>query len=337
MTRNGKTIVASLVVASIATITYLHHMTAAHEQRLHSIYNELHYLPLLAAALLFGVRGALLCFLLMSLFYLSYLVLDWSGTLLFLMDNFVHLIFPGVIALVLGFFVDRERKHRQELEKERYLSGLGQAAAAVVHDLKNPIFVIAASLARIRDGRGDLQRSVRVAEEGAKKLERIVQGILDFARPSTTGKLDQDLRKTVCSACDSCREKAEAAGVHILVETSPELMLLSLDVLQIERALVNLLSNAIESSKSGQPVSVSLRRESKNAVIAVSDRGNGMDKETVDHLFVPFYSKKNKGTGLGMVIAKKIIEEHGGRIEVASRQGVGTRVNLLLPLKVNGV
>lgn len=336
MTRNGKTIVASLIVASIAAITYLHHMTAAHEQPLHSIYNELHYLPLLAAALLFGIRGALLSFLLMSLSYLSYLVLDWTGTFLFLMDNFVHLIFPGGVALVLGFFVDRERLYRKKLEKERYLSGLGQAAAAVVHDLKNPIFVITMSLARIREGRGDIMRSVRAAEEGAKKLDRIVHGILDFARPTTTDKLDQDLRNIVLSACDSCREKAEEAGVNMLVETSPEPVTLSLDVLQVERALVNLLSNAIEASMIGQTVSVDLRKEGKNAAILVSDQGNGMDKETVDHLFVPFYSKKSKGTGLGMVIAKKVIEGHGGLIEVRSQPGVGTRIRLLLPLKGTG-
>lgn len=108
MGRTGKTIFTASLVVSVAAITYLHHITGMDKQPLHSIYNELHYIPVLAAALLFGVRGALFSFLLISLFYLTYLLFDWSGTLIFLMDNFVHLVFPGLIGLVLGAFVDEK-------------------------------------------------------------------------------------------------------------------------------------------------------------------------------------------------------------------------------------
>ena len=95
---------------------------------------------------------------------------------------------------------------------------------------------------------------------------------------------------------------------------------------------MNLVNNAIEASQKGQSVSIVLRKRNDMAIIKIRDYGKGMDEETLRHLFIPFYSKKSSGTGLGMAVAKKIVEEHEGRITVKSRPATGTKIAVHLPL-----
>jgi signal transduction histidine kinase len=99
----------------------------------------------------------------------------------------------------------------------------------------------------------------------------------------------------------------------------------------IQRALVNLVNNAIEASQRGQRVSIRLLQRNDEAIIEIRDYGKGMDQETRRHLFIPFHSKKGGGTGLGMAVARKIVEEHGGRITVISRPAFGTNIAVRLP------
>jgi glucose-6-phosphate-specific signal transduction histidine kinase len=129
---------AVLIGCSIPLIMYLDHSTSGN-QPLHSIYAELHHIPLLLAALIFGFRGALLASLMLSLLFASYMVADWHGASLRFVDHSIHIIFPVIFALLIGFLVDLRTKIRRQLEQHRYLSGLGQAAAVLVHDLKNPL------------------------------------------------------------------------------------------------------------------------------------------------------------------------------------------------------
>lgn len=98
------------------------------------------------------------------------------------------------------------------------------------------------------------------------------------------------------------------------------------------RALVNLINNAIEASGKGQQVDITTTAAKKRLIISIADHGSGMDKETVENIFVPFYSKKSGGTGLGMPIAKKIIEGHKGRIRINNKSAEGTAVIIELPL-----
>lgn len=106
-----------------------------------------------------------------------------------------------------------------------------------------------------------------------------------------------------------------------------------IDGLQMERALTNLITNAIDASDKGQEVLISGLSEKNSMVIKIKDHGSGMDRETFENIFTPFYTKKKGGTGLGMPIAKKIIEEHQGKIYVQSRSRVGTEVTIKLPYK----
>lgn len=105
----------------------------------------------------------------------------------------------------------------------------------------------------------------------------------------------------------------------------------SADSFNLQRALINIINNAIEASSKGQQVRIALVARKGLVFITVKDYGSGMDSETVENIFFPFYSKKSSGTGLGMAIAKKIIDGHQGRINIKSQTGSGTEVEIELP------
>jgi len=121
--------------------------------------------------------------------------------------------------------------------------------------------------------------------------------------------------------------------VNLLTTVPASPVYMELDSFQMERALINLLSNAIEASGRGQDVKVGMVSAKDTLAITIVDQGPGMDRETIEHIFTPFYTRKKEGTGLGLPIAKKVIEAHKGKIRVASKPGDGTEVKIELPYK----
>ena len=329
---NRRFLAAVLIGLSVLLIAYLHHSTTYSNPPLHSIYAELHYIPLLLAGLIFGFRGAALTSLLVSLLYGAYILIDWPGASLWVLDNSLHIVFPAMFALLVGFLVDRERRHRRQLEKNLYLSGLGQATAILVHDLKNPLLTIKAVMRRFQHGRISLGEAAGVVDEAVDRAERVMDGALDFAKPLQLNQGEEDALAVVGRLVRACTAKAEDEGIKLTVDAPKQPLTLSVDSVYLERALVNLVNNAIEASQGGQEVVIRLLLRNESATIEIRDHGRGMDKEALENVFIPFYSKKDRGTGLGMAVAKKIIEAHQGRITVASRLGFGTEIGIDLPL-----
>jgi len=320
------------VVVFAIVITYLHYFVFR-EQAPHVILEELYYIPLLLGAWFFGLKGALLTYLFVSAIYLPYLFGDWLSNPLDMIDRLLHLLFSGIFAFLAGFLIDRGRKYQKRFEKDRYLAGLGQAAAAIVHDLRNPLISILGFTKRIREAKGDIGAAVRVIEDSALNMQRIVDGVLDFARPVQLEFNEKDIRTVIDQACDSCKTKAEEREVTLSKDIPPDPIHLVMDGFHMQRALINLINNAIEASGHGQEVIVRCAKQKDHVVIRIKDSGQGMDPETLENIFVPFYSKKNTGTGLGMAIAKKIVDEHKGRIHVKSQPGTGTEVMTELPYR----
>jgi signal transduction histidine kinase len=319
------------IVVSNLLIAYLQLSVIPEIQALHHVYTELHYIPLLVGAVAFGMRGAVLTFLLTTTFYLTYVFASWTGAPVSIVETSVHLLVSGAFAVLAGFLVDREKRQRQQLKRQRSLAGLGQAVAAVVHDLKNPVITILAFVRRVREGKGDLETAMKMINDSAQNMERAVRGILDFAKPINVTAEKQDVRGLVERVCELCRAKAEEGGVRLIKDLPVKPVVVAMDAFCMERALTNLVNNAIEASNKGQSVEIRVLTDSEKAAIMITDHGQGMDGETLENTFTPFYSKKSAGTGLGMAVAKKIIEEHEGEIAIISELGVGTEITVTLP------
>jgi signal transduction histidine kinase len=246
-------------------------------------------------------------------------------------NQLFHAIFSGSFAVIAGALADREKKRQEHADKEHYLAGLGRAAATIVHDLKNPIITIAGFSRRIMQRKGDRDLALQIVMDSAEKMQDIVHGALDFAKPVKLDLKHEDICNIMRSAYKLCNERAQQAGIRILERIPAEPVMCAVDGAHLERALVNLISNAVEASKEGDAIIVSAKAEDKIFCITVKDSGEGMDRKTLENIFIPFYTSKSSGTGLGMAITKKVIQAHKGKIKINSKPGQGTEVEVEVP------
>ncbi len=320
------------IVTLTLLITYLHFGTMRQFSP-RVILEELYYLPLLLGVLRFGLTGAIVTWLFVSAAYLPFFFGPWSTSLPELMDRVLHLVFTGVFASVACFLAGRERIKLRQAEQERYLAGIGQVATVIVHDLKNPLVSILGFARRLREEKGDVTLGARTIEDSALNMQRIVNSVLDFAKPLQLDLKDVDIRDVIRLACESCRTKADSKSVALTTQLPPAPVTSSIDSLHFERALINLIDNAVDASKSGAVVTIAAAVDRNCIAITIRDQGAGMDREAMANLFTPFYTTKDAGTGLGMPISRKVVEAHAGRLDINSRQGVGTEAAIRLPYK----
>lgn len=322
--------ILALIVTFPLTVTYLHHSVWGDSYD-HMVLEELYYLPLFLGAFAFGPRGAFFSYLYVSACYLPFFFGNWAPTPMSVLDRFLHLVFSAGFTFLVFFFVQRQRKAREEEERERYLAGVGRAAASIVHDLKNYLITILIYARFIREGKKSLDEGLQAIIDSAKSMEKIANDVMDLSKPLALDLKEEDVRKVLESAHASCQAKAGEKGIVLRLETPPGPLPAVLDGLWVQRALVNLVYNAVESSAPGQKVFLYLQPARDGVRIGVRDSGSGMDPETLKNIFLPFYSRKNQGTGLGMAIVKKVVDAHRGVIRISSKPDRGTEVVVEFP------
>ncbi|HYO96899.1 MAG TPA: ATP-binding protein [Polyangiaceae bacterium] len=250
------------------------------------------------------------------------------------------------LAVQLGVVIENSRQHRRLQERDR-LAALGQMAAGLAHEVKNPLGAIKGAAQLLGDPGGKLEPSDRefigIILEEVERLDRVVGSVLDYARPSKgdVGAVDVNavVRRTL-TVLGSDRE--EEWDIHTDLEE--DLPPARADAEQLRQVLINLLRNAIQAMGGRGQIHVTtrIRYERPSAAnaseepawlqIAVRDQGPGIAPQVLEKLFVPFFTTKATGTGLGLAISQRVVEEMGGRIEVASRPGSGSTFTVVLPL-----
>ena len=322
-----------VIVVLLVLITVLHFLLFE-QQAPYVVLEELYYTPLLFGAFMFGMKGAILTYLIVSVAYVPFFYGGWATGVVGIVDRGLHLIFSGFFAFLAGFFVERLKRQQKEVERNRYLSNLGQVAATIVHDLKNPLITILGFARRIREGKGNIDTAAEAIAESAETMQRIMHDVLDFTKPVRMELKEEDMRNIVRQASEACKTKAEEKGVTLVVDAPDIPITQAIDSFTLKRALANIINNAIEASDKGQVVEIAVATKKQSMAITIRDHGSGMDRETLDNIFVPFYSRKSSGTGLGMAIAKKIIDGHRGRILIESQPGKGTELTVEMPYKL---
>ncbi len=221
-----------------------------------------------------------------------------------------------------------------ELIRAEKLAALGRMAAGIAHEVNNPLQPILNCLeVAIEDseaGRLVDSEILRVAENEVQRIKSIVSRLLDFARPGNSEHALVDVHELVNEVLILTAKQLERAHVSVYTNLS-DAPPVSGNSTQLKQVLLNLVLNAMEAMPGGGDLEVSVYAEGKGTVIAVRDTGVGMDEQTVAHIFDPFYSTKDEGTGLGLAVTYGIVEGHGGTIQVESRPGQGTCFMLWLP------
>jgi signal transduction histidine kinase len=213
------------------------------------------------------------------------------------------------------------------------LAAIGQVAAAVGHELRNPLGVITNSLYLIRTAlpSGDterIERHLATADREIGAAVVIVEGLLGFARQSEPELEEFDLDDLVDEALSVA---APPAGIDVTRRRLDDVGGVRGDRQQLRQVLLNLLTNAYAAMDGEGVLMIDAVADGKRVEIRVSDTGIGMDEDTVNHIFDPFYTRKAKGIGLGLAVTRRIVEAHGGTIAVRSAPGEGTTFAVRLP------
>ncbi len=242
-------------------------------------------------------------------------------------------------------FVQRDITEFKNLEKKFYesqkLAAVGQLSAGIAHEVRNPLSSIKMSLQilekRMNPEGNDLKR-FRIAQREVEHLENLVNDVLIYAKPMAPKKEMADLQRILERSLSLCEQYIKEKQIQVKTNYDTEFPLLAIDAAMVEQALINLYRNAVDAMEVGGTLSISARllsREHREALIEIRDDGSGIAEEDMVHLFNPFFTKKQYGTGLGLTQVKKIIELHEGTIDVISEKGKGTEVTITLPVSEN--
>lgn len=229
----------------------------------------------------------------------------------------------------------QELKEAQDrLVRSEKLAAIGKLSTIVAHEIKNPLASIG-GFARILQKKANNETKVReiaaIIQQEVVRLERILENLLSLTwerhlefKPHNPNKLIKATLKVLSSKIEENRVVVNLS----LDETIPKLWL---DADKIKQVLLNIYNNAIHAMPSGGALTVRSRRQNEEVLIEIADTGHGIPEEHLEKVFTPFFSTKTHGTGMGLAICSKLIEDHGGRIEVSSREGVGTTFAIVLP------
>jgi signal transduction histidine kinase len=236
---------------------------------------------------------------------------------------------------------------QRELERRAHLATLGQKSAELVHDLRSPLTVIQGyvdmliELMKTQESGAPLDR-----EETASYLQNIEESVLrcrDMAEmwlDASRGNLRRaqvDLGRLIQSVAQDGQSAATRQGAGLQVDPGGEALMMEADELQLRRAVQNLVTNAIEAVSPGTgKVRIACLQNGDGIELSVEDNGSGMTEEQVRQATEPFFSTKQKkgGTGLGLFIARQVVEAHGGELRIRSRVGEGTRMTLAFPNRI---
>lgn len=240
---------------------------------------------------------------------------------------------------IIVVFVDVTETARAQLElqRNRALTAVGQMTAQIAHEIKNPLGSIrfAAEFLK-RQGatnhESDLS-TIEVIERSVDHLAAIVAQLSEFARPKKLNRSEINLNELLDELVPMVADRLNAKHMQVSKQYSPDIPAGHYDGTELRKLFLNLIINAVEASEPNSSIDLRTRLNADGQVLVdIVDRGCGMDAETLRRLFEPFYTTKEKGTGLGMAIAKHIAELHSGDLSVQSRTGAGTTATVTLPL-----
>lgn len=231
--------------------------------------------------------------------------------------------------------ITKQRITEQQLIKSEKLSAVGQLSASIAHEIRNPLTALKGFLQIMRSSATDKQENYfSIMSDEISRIEQITGELLMVAKPQVHHFRKENINEIMNDVTTLLSSQALMNNVEIHV-SAEELPLAYCVGNQLKQVFINLIKNAIESMPTGGQVSVNLSRLNENEIaIHIKDQGCGIPNDLLDNIGIPFYTTKQKGTGLGMMTSFKIIESHAGKINVSSKSGEGTSVTIYLPIIV---
>jgi len=239
--------------------------------------------------------------------------------------------------------IQQRTKEQQEMEAQLHLSErlatIGEMVAGVSHEIKNPLGIIQSTaelLGQLPDTDAKQKRLSNVITEETSRLNEKIMEFLDFARPQALDLQECHLEEIIEKNISFLTPELKKKHIHIENNLNGRSFKILADQELLYRAFLNIFINAIQAMEGDGTISVNVSKERDTYRVEIKDTGSGIPDETLKKIFNPFFTTKQKGSGLGLSIVKKIIEEHQGTLGVESKVNEGTIVSIQLPRRPRG-
>ncbi len=345
-----------VLVVTIMFVAVLHYVTPVDSIVLHQIYQRIFYIPIILAAFWYGLRGGIGAAALAAVTYLPHILLHWQHqNYEYALNQYAEIALFFVIGAVTGWLGDQKRREHERAERintelqtayadlrqtvgqllqaER-LSSLAEIASGVVHEVRNPLGAIKGAVEILEDeipADSPRREFARIAKVEVERIDKLVSEFLKFARPPKLSTTSVDVNQLVISTIRLIERQADAANVEIDRDLSSDLPLVKIDADQMTQVLLNLSINAVEAMPKGGLMTFRTRASGGGVAVEIEDTGGGIPLSITDQIFDPFITTKDKGSGLGLSIAHKIVTQHKGTI-TAENSGSGTLFRIILGL-----
>ncbi|HHH39774.1 MAG TPA: GHKL domain-containing protein [Sedimenticola sp.] len=226
-----------------------------------------------------------------------------------------------------------KRAHQEILDKTR-LATIGQTASVLAHEMRNPLASLKFALSGIADSNclaGRERKRVDLVLGEVDRLEQMLSDTLDYVRPVRMSEEAATLDELIDRVLQLEQPVIDRKQLRLDRTRCSRCPPLQVDQGQMQQVLLNLLKNAVEASPPGEQIDIHLALAAGSVELRIGNRGETLTRETLDKAFEPFFTTKPKGTGLGLGLVKRVVEEHGGRVGIDSDPGRGTQVTISLP------
>lgn len=337
------------VYLAIAAISALHYSTGTHAHQLHDVYRRLYYLPIILAAFLHGLPGGLAAAAIVCLAYFphafGHVTHDPAGgtekALEMLLYLAVGLVTGGLVSHLkraqgeLQGSLERLRSTERQLLTAARLAAVGRLSAGLAHEIRNPLASIKGSAEILADDFPTdhrKHRMLRVLIGESERLDNVLTRFLAFARPRALERRSFAFGSEVEDVIALLEGRVEQdVTIHQdRIGTLPEVWG---DREQLRQLLLNLLLNACQAAGSAGSVWVQCSADGSTLHLSIRDSGAGFRADALENAFTPFFTTREQGSGLGLAVSHRIVELHGGSIQVSNDERGGGRVDVVLPLR----
>ncbi|WP_442599699.1 ATP-binding protein [Neobacillus sp. D3-1R] len=235
--------------------------------------------------------------------------------------------------VIIGRDITKLRQAEERLRLTEKLSVVGELSASVAHEIRNPLTSLKGfvQLLKMEDEKHQFYYQIMLDE--LDRINHIVGELLLLAKPQEIKFSEADLHKILADVISLLSTEASLHNIQIDFLTEHNELLINCEPNQLKQLFINVIKNAIEASHKGGLVSISLKQlENQKVSIIIQDQGCGISQERLERIGEPFYSSKDKGTGLGLMVSFKIVQSHNGTIVFESEQDKGTKVQIELPV-----
>ncbi len=344
-----------LIAGTVAMITLAHFYTPHENILLHNIFQRLYYLPIIYAAISFGLRGGLASAFFAGICYVPHILITWHIYVGYAINQYAEIVLFFLVGSLTGLLSDQQRRQQSELvaltarlhqanrelkdsfeqiKRADRLSAIGQLSAGLAHEIRNPLASIEGAAGILK--KGSIREEERVEflaiiEKECRRLNRLLTSLLDFARPRDPQREEVDVGRLFDSTIRLVEHLSAKQGISFRKILPEGGLQVQGDEEQLKQVMLNLALNAIQAMREGGEIQLASFRQGNQVLIQVVDQGTGIEGEDPDRIFNPFYTTKEQGTGLGLAVAFQIMERHGGALRADRNQDQGMTFSIRLP------